>query len=275
MATFSIDFLGCKVSHVDAHAVRERLLADGHEERGDTADVAVVSTCCVTNEAVAKSRKAVSRLARSHGRVYVTGCAANLSEDAFADGAENVVVVRRPSEETPAAIAGDVGAIACVQADAASRPRARFRQGAGRLQLLVRVLRDPARAWRVAKPSRGRRAGRGGTASRAGAQRGRAHRHQPRLLPRPRGGLRSAHARARGRGDAGPCAAAAVVDRGEPRERGPCRRARGNTDRLAAPPCAAPVRRRRRAPRDGTSLRRGYVSPTCCASSPISTSQRM
>jgi threonylcarbamoyladenosine tRNA methylthiotransferase MtaB len=118
MATFSIGFLGCKVSHADAHAVRERLLADGHAERPGDADVAVVSTCCVTNEAVAKSRKAVSRLARTHGRVYVTGCAANLPKDTFAGLASNVTVVNRRSEETPAAVAGDVGAIACVQADA-------------------------------------------------------------------------------------------------------------------------------------------------------------
>ena len=115
MATFSIGFLGCKVSHADAHAVRERLLADGHSERSGDADVAVVSTCCVTNEAVAKSRKAVSRLARTHGRVYVTGCAANLPKDAFAGMASNVVVVQERSEETPAAVAGAVGAIACAR----------------------------------------------------------------------------------------------------------------------------------------------------------------
>ena len=30
VASFSVRFLGCKVSHVDAHAVRERLIADGH-----------------------------------------------------------------------------------------------------------------------------------------------------------------------------------------------------------------------------------------------------
>jgi threonylcarbamoyladenosine tRNA methylthiotransferase MtaB len=118
MATFSIGFLGCKVSHVDVHAVRERLLADGHVERSGDADVAVISTCCVTHEAVAKSRKAVSRLARTHGRVYVTGCAANLRNNAFAGLPGNVVVVQRRSEETPAAVAGDVGAIACVQAEA-------------------------------------------------------------------------------------------------------------------------------------------------------------
>jgi tRNA A37 methylthiotransferase MiaB len=35
MATFSVRFLGCKVSHSDAQALRERLIADGHEERAE------------------------------------------------------------------------------------------------------------------------------------------------------------------------------------------------------------------------------------------------
>jgi tRNA A37 methylthiotransferase MiaB len=51
VTTFSVRFLGCKVSHIDAQEVREHLLADGHEERGD-AEIAVVNTCCVTREAV-------------------------------------------------------------------------------------------------------------------------------------------------------------------------------------------------------------------------------
>src|SRR6478735_464106 len=117
MTTFSVRFLGCKVSHVDAHEVRERLLADGHAE-ADDADVAVVNTCCVTNEAVSKSRKEAARAARTHRRVYVTGCGANLQADAFAGLPENVVVVKRRSEETPSFVARDVGAIGCVQAHA-------------------------------------------------------------------------------------------------------------------------------------------------------------
>jgi threonylcarbamoyladenosine tRNA methylthiotransferase MtaB len=119
MATFSVRFLGCKVSHTDAHDVRERLLGDGHVERAHErgADVAVVNTCCVTHEAVRKSRQAATRAARTHSRVYVTGCAANLAE-AFAGLPENVTVVARRSEETPAFVAGDVGALGCVQADA-------------------------------------------------------------------------------------------------------------------------------------------------------------
>src|SRR5919197_1067291 len=119
MPTFRVDFLGCKVSHVDAHDVREALLRDGHTERDDErADVAIVSTCCVTNEALAKSRKAAARAARTHRRVYVTGCAANLAERSFARLPDNVVVVAKQAEDTPAFVAGDVGAIACVQADA-------------------------------------------------------------------------------------------------------------------------------------------------------------
>jgi threonylcarbamoyladenosine tRNA methylthiotransferase MtaB len=97
--------------------VRERLLADGHSERED-ADVAVVNTCCVTHEALAKSRKEAARAARTHERVYVTGCGANLAGAGFAGLPENVVVVARRSEETPAFVAGAVGAIGCVQADA-------------------------------------------------------------------------------------------------------------------------------------------------------------
>jgi len=118
MSGFRVEFLGCKVSHADAQDVRERLLAEGHEERSHGADVAVVNTCCVTHEAVSKSRKAAARAARTHRRVYVTGCAANLGENAFAGLPPNVVVVDRRSEETPAFVAGDVGAIGCVRSDA-------------------------------------------------------------------------------------------------------------------------------------------------------------
>jgi len=117
VATFSVRFLGCKVSQTDAQHVRERLLAEGHSELSEGAEVAVVNTCCVTHEAVSKSRQAVSRAARTHRRVYVTGCGANL-EGAFTGAAPNVHVVARRSEDTPDIVAGDVGAIGCIQADA-------------------------------------------------------------------------------------------------------------------------------------------------------------
>jgi threonylcarbamoyladenosine tRNA methylthiotransferase MtaB len=69
----------------------------------------------VTHEAVRKSRQAARRAARQAGRVYVTGCAANLGS-AFAGLPANIRVVPLPNERTAAFVAGDVGAIGCVQA---------------------------------------------------------------------------------------------------------------------------------------------------------------
>jgi threonylcarbamoyladenosine tRNA methylthiotransferase MtaB len=117
VATFTAQFLGCKVSFADAQAIREHLIADGHDHVSvGEADLAIVNTCCVTREAVSKSRQAVSRAARAHGRVYVTGCASRL-DGAFDGLPENVVVTRSVGEEAAAAVAGDVGAIGCVQAE--------------------------------------------------------------------------------------------------------------------------------------------------------------
>ena len=120
MATFDVRFLGCKVSHADAQALRERLLADGHEERGGGAEIAIINTCCVTNEAVAKSRQAASRAARSHRRVYVTGCAREpRGRRRFATLPSNVVGDPGAlARSCPRSSRGDVGAIGCVQADA-------------------------------------------------------------------------------------------------------------------------------------------------------------
>ena len=115
MTTFTTRFLGCKVSFADAQAMRERLLADGHTEVDDGGAIAIVNTCCVTHEAVSKSRQAVSRAARGATVVYATGCASNLA--GALDGlASNVVVTGHVGDRAAEFVAGDVGAIACVQA---------------------------------------------------------------------------------------------------------------------------------------------------------------
>jgi threonylcarbamoyladenosine tRNA methylthiotransferase MtaB len=116
MATFSSSFLGCKISHTDVQELRGRLFAEGHVEAEGPVDVAVVNTCCVTHEAVRKSRQEARRAARRARRVFVTGCAANL-EGSFEGLPENVEVVRLRSEEAAGYVAGAVGALGCVQAD--------------------------------------------------------------------------------------------------------------------------------------------------------------
>jgi threonylcarbamoyladenosine tRNA methylthiotransferase MtaB len=114
MSTFTARFLGCKVSFADAQAIRERLHADGHAEVDEGGEIAVVNTCCVTREAVSKSRRAVSRAARCATTVYVTGCASNL-HGAFDGMPPNVVVTRRTGDAAAAFVAGDVGAIGCIR----------------------------------------------------------------------------------------------------------------------------------------------------------------
>ena len=53
MATFRVDFLGCKVSHANAHEVREALLRDGDDERRERgAQVVRVRGAAVTEEGV-------------------------------------------------------------------------------------------------------------------------------------------------------------------------------------------------------------------------------
>jgi threonylcarbamoyladenosine tRNA methylthiotransferase MtaB len=112
MTTFATEFLGCKVALADSQAVRERLAADGHQEQAD-GSIRVVTTCCVTAEAVAKSRKAVRRAARSADRVFVTGCAANLPGAGFERLAGNVTVVRGPASAVPGLVAGQLDGLGC------------------------------------------------------------------------------------------------------------------------------------------------------------------
>jgi threonylcarbamoyladenosine tRNA methylthiotransferase MtaB len=113
VTTFATEFLGCKVSMVDAQQIRERLAEDGHHERpAELARVRVVNTCCVTAEAVAKSRKAVRRAARTADRVLVTGCAAALP-GAFADLGRPVEVIAVRSERVADRVSDVVGTLGC------------------------------------------------------------------------------------------------------------------------------------------------------------------
>ena len=114
MSGFAAEFLGCKVSMTDAQEIREELVAAGHAEvESARAPLRIVNTCCVTAEAVAKSRKAVRRAARTAERVFVTGCGANLEGAAFEDVAANVTVVRGAPEAVPRIVAGWVGDLGC------------------------------------------------------------------------------------------------------------------------------------------------------------------
>jgi threonylcarbamoyladenosine tRNA methylthiotransferase MtaB len=115
VSTFSVEFLGCKVSQTDAQAMRERLAGDGHAELAGGGEVHVVNGCCVTHEALRKTAQAARRAVRGGAaRVFVTGCAANLGSPALEGLGERVVVVSGPSEHAPERVARELGATGCV-----------------------------------------------------------------------------------------------------------------------------------------------------------------
>jgi threonylcarbamoyladenosine tRNA methylthiotransferase MtaB len=111
---FAVKFLGCKVSHADAMLARRALLAAGHEETPEQdAALHVVNTCCITAEAEAKSRQSVRRSLKAGAReVYVSGCAANLNADQFAEIDPRVRPFTGTADDVAAAIADTFGACA-------------------------------------------------------------------------------------------------------------------------------------------------------------------
>jgi threonylcarbamoyladenosine tRNA methylthiotransferase MtaB len=114
VTTFSVEFLGCKVSQTDAQAMREALAAAGHRE-GGMGQVHVVNGCCVTHEAVRKTGQAARRAMRGGAeRVLVTGCAANLRAPSLAALGPGIEVLPGRSEDMPGVVTDRLGATGCV-----------------------------------------------------------------------------------------------------------------------------------------------------------------
>jgi threonylcarbamoyladenosine tRNA methylthiotransferase MtaB len=84
--------LGCKVNQYDTATIEDRLKADGHTlvSFTDTADVYIVNSCTVTNQADAESRQLARRAKRQNptARVIMTGCYAQVNPKAVAKVSE-------------------------------------------------------------------------------------------------------------------------------------------------------------------------------------------
>src|SRR2546423_10638188 len=108
---FAVKFLGCKVSQADAMLARAELLAAGHEEVPEAdAELHVINTCCITNEAEAKSRQSVRRSLKAARQVYVGGCAANLNPTQFAEIDSRVRPFVGTADDVAVAFAAELGA---------------------------------------------------------------------------------------------------------------------------------------------------------------------
>lgn len=89
---------GCKANQYDTERFRQELQARGAEvaETPEDADVCVLNTCTVTNQADAVARKAIRKLRRDHPelKIVVAGCSAALRPDEYAAMPEVDEVVR-------------------------------------------------------------------------------------------------------------------------------------------------------------------------------------
>ena len=100
---FSIVNLGCKVNRVESDSTASALLSLGHTRAvSEQADLVVVNTCTVTEEAEKKTRKAVRRALSDnpHATVVVSGCASAMHPHEYEALDPRVRVVSRLKLET-------------------------------------------------------------------------------------------------------------------------------------------------------------------------------
>lgn len=90
MKKISIITLGCKVNQYESEELAEILEKDGYNvTMGLTeADIYVINTCAVTNEAERKSRNIITKLLKlnENAKIYICGCASEHNKDKFKKG---------------------------------------------------------------------------------------------------------------------------------------------------------------------------------------------
>lgn len=81
MSTPELITFGCRLNTVESEVMRNQAIAAGAD------DAVIINTCAVTNEAVRQARQAIRKARRNRpgAQIVVTGCAAQLEPETFAD----------------------------------------------------------------------------------------------------------------------------------------------------------------------------------------------
>lgn len=102
MKTISIITLGCKVNQVESEQLAEKLYEDGYSvSMGlNKADIYIINTCAVTNEAERKSRNIMAKLLKLNpdAKIYVCGCSSENNPDKFKKGDYVKKIVGNPNK---------------------------------------------------------------------------------------------------------------------------------------------------------------------------------
>lgn len=99
--------LGCRLNVFESEVIRR-------EATAAATDAVIVNTCAVTNEAVRQARQTIRKLRRRHPdrRIIVTGCAAQLAPQTFAEMPEVDRVLGNAEKLDRQHFAGDAGPLA-------------------------------------------------------------------------------------------------------------------------------------------------------------------
>ncbi len=102
MAEPTLITLGCRLNAYESE------IAKRHAEAAGLGDVVIVNTCAVTAEAVRQARQAIRKARRENpaARIVVTGCAAQIEPERFAEMAEVDHVIGNVEKTSAAAWAG-------------------------------------------------------------------------------------------------------------------------------------------------------------------------
>ena len=91
-----IHTLGCKVNAYESECIEETFVSNGYEvtHTNEDADVIVVNTCTVTNQADAKSRKIIRQARRENEKacIVVCGCSSEQHKDSIFELGANIVL---------------------------------------------------------------------------------------------------------------------------------------------------------------------------------------
>lgn len=92
--TFNIITLGCKVNSYESEVMHELLINNGYIYTDDNADIYIINTCSVTNQADSKSLKILRRIKREHpdSILVVCGCSSQNNQEKYLELGVNILL---------------------------------------------------------------------------------------------------------------------------------------------------------------------------------------
>lgn len=93
--------IGCKTNQAESLAFEQSLSNNGHSivEFSEKPDLCIINTCTVTSKADYQSRQLINRALKSHIKVIVTGCYAELNHDKLKKVDSSIEIIKNTEKD--------------------------------------------------------------------------------------------------------------------------------------------------------------------------------